>query len=189
MSTLIILTGLRYQNKIFAVFIIAMLVSCSCMAIEISVGKVSLIAHFISYTNILLFVTSVISIKQYFWPGDENRLPFHIFNAIFVVLFYSVSIPFLITERVYYEEYQDITPLGVISKFFFTGNINSIAQLVIIFSLVINVLYIRRYNRDYYEAGIGNKHDHDDEVIQHESAVTDEPNAQSDGADVSKKLS
>jgi hypothetical protein len=175
---------MRYRYKISAMLVIALLVSGSCMALELTVGKVGLIAHFISYTNIVLFITSVVSIKQYFWPGDENRLPFHIFNAVFIVLFYSVSIPFLITEREYYEEYQHFTPLGVIGNFFFTFNINSIAQLVILFSLVINVLYIRRYNRDYYEAGIANPHDHDEDTDQ--DVVTDDQEPIAEGVDVSK---
>jgi hypothetical protein len=111
-------------------------------------------AEIISFLNLALFGTAVISIKQFFWPGDNNTLPFQVFNMVFAILFYSISLPFLITNRMYYEQYEQLVPLSVISKFFLSANISSFGQWVIIASIFINVLYIIKYRRDYFQAGI-----------------------------------
>lgn len=117
-------------------------------------AQIQLRAEIVSFLNLVLFVTALVSVKQYFWPGDNNTMPFHIFNMVFAVLFYAISLPFLITHRNYYEGYGMLTPLSVLGKFFLSINISSFAQWVIIASLVINVLYIKRFRRDYFEAGI-----------------------------------
>lgn len=111
-------------------------------------------AEIISFLNLALFGTAVISIKQFFWPGDNNTLPFQVFNMVFALLFYSISLPFLITNRMYYEQYEQLVPLSVISKFFLSVNISSFGQWVIIASVFVNVLYIIKYRRDYFQAGI-----------------------------------
>lgn len=111
-------------------------------------------ATIFSVCNFLLFCTSVTSIRQFFWPGFENRMPFHIFNIVFAVLFYAAGLPFLISNQQYYIGYEDLTPAGVIGKFFFTLDITSAAQWVIAVALVCNVLYIIRNYRDYFDAGL-----------------------------------
>ncbi|GAA4462295.1 hypothetical protein GCM10023093_08610 [Nemorincola caseinilytica] len=127
---------------------------CAHGAQLILYGQIQLRAGIVSFLNLAVFITAVISIKQYFWPGDNNTLPFHYFNIVFTVLFYAVALPFLITNREYYEEYAQLVPLSVIQKFFVSLTISSIAQWFIIAGLVVNVLYIRRFRRDYYQAGI-----------------------------------
>jgi len=107
-----------------------------------------------SICNFALFITALSSIKQFFWPGYNNRLPFHLFNCIFAILFYCVSLPFLVDNRQYYEGYSALAPLSVVGKFFFSLDISSFAQWVIIASVLINILYITKYRKEYYQAGI-----------------------------------
>lgn len=123
-------------------------------------------AEVISFLNLALFGTAAISIKQFFWPGDNNTLPFQVFNMVFAILFYSISLPFLITNRMYYEQYEQLVPLSVISKFFLSTNISSFGQWVIIASILINVLYIIKYRRDYFQAGIATTKLATQEIIQ-----------------------
>jgi hypothetical protein len=65
-----------------------------------------------------------------------------------------VGLPFLITNRAYYEGYENLSPIDVLGKFFLSINFSSIAQWFIVASVIINILYIIRYRKDYYEAGI-----------------------------------
>lgn len=150
------------KTNLLLLTVLSVLVPGICTALEITASKIQTSAQIISFLNLALFVTALISIKQFFWTSYDNRMPFHIFNIIFVLLFYSIGLPFLISNRGYYEEYQHLTPLGVLSKFFLSINISSFAQWVIVGSFFINLLYIKRYNRDYYQAGIA---DTGDEVV------------------------
>ena len=111
-------------------------------------------ASIFSVVNLILFVTGVVSIRQLFWPGYENRLPFHIFNIVFMVVFYGASLPFLVANREYYVGYEHLSPLGVLGKFFFTPDITSFAQWVIAIAFVCNILYITRNYKDYFQAGL-----------------------------------
>ena len=133
----------------------ATLLPQGCMAIELDSGNIQLYSELFSVLNIGLVVTSIISIKQYFFPGDDNRMPFHVFNLIFGVLFYSISLPYLIVNKQYYEGYQELIPLDIIGKFFFSMTLSSISQWIVLLSFLINTLYIKKYNRDYYESGMG----------------------------------
>lgn len=125
-----------------------------------------------SVINIILFVTSIISIRQLFWPGYDNRLPFHVFNIIFIVLFYGTSLPFLIANREYYVGYEQLTPLEVTGRFFFTLDISSAAQWVIITALVCNIIYIIRNYKDYFQAGLVNSAP-DDYVYQEQTEAVE----------------
>lgn len=145
-----------------------------CFAVDLTTSKIQLSAEIIFAFNLALFVTAVVSIKQYIWHSGENRMPFHVFNIIFTVLFYSISIPFLISNRSYYEEYQNLTPLGVVGKFFFSPGMSSIAQWIIIAAVVFNILYIKRFYRDYYEAGIGEDHYYGEEEEEEEETASEE---------------
>lgn len=94
-------------------------------------------------------------------------MPFHVFNLIFGVLFYCISLPYLIINKQYYEGYQELIPLDIIGKFFFSFTLSAARQWVILLSFFINVLYIRKYNKDYYEAGIGLTEDKEAESKKH----------------------
>ncbi len=140
------------------------------LAMKVSGGKFETTAVIISVLNLALLVTAIISIKQYIWHSGENRMPFHVFNIIFTILFYGISLSFLISNRQYYEEFQHLMPMSVIAKFFFTFNLSSFTQWIIIASLVFNTLYIKRFYRDYYEAGIGVDHEDAEDEIELEEA-------------------
>lgn len=143
----------NFSKALPLVFILGLL-SLSCYALDVTGSKIEFGAELLSFFNIVLFVTSLISIKQFFWPGDEIRLPLHIFNIVFVILFYSIGLPFLITNSQYYEGYAGLTPLSVVGKFFLTIDLSSFAQWLIVASLIINILYIRKYRKSYFESGI-----------------------------------
>ncbi|MBX2904489.1 MAG: hypothetical protein KF744_00535 [Taibaiella sp.] len=107
-----------------------------------------------SVINIILLVTSIVSIRQFFWPGYENRLPFHVFNIVFSILFYCISLAFLIANQHYYVGYEHLPPIGVLAKFFFSADISSISQWVIIIAVVCNIIYVIRNYKDYFQAGL-----------------------------------
>lgn len=117
-------------------------------ATEIASGSIETMAFVISICNLVLLVTALISIKQYFWPGVDSTSVFHTAHIIFVVVFYAVSLPFLITNRQYYVDYADLVPLSILGKFFFSADATSLMQLVIVASLVFNILFIRRSRRE-----------------------------------------
>ncbi len=78
----------------------------------------------ISYFNFLLFFSSIISVSQYFWPGDKDKAGFQMFNMLFAVVFYSVSFTYLISHKDIYEGYTYLSGFG---------------------SFCINILYLVRY--------------------------------------------
>ncbi len=117
-------------------------------AAEIASGSIETIAFIISICNLVLLVTALISIKQYFWPGVDSTSVFHTAHIIFVGVFYAVSLPFLITNRQYYVDYADLVPLSILGKFFLSADATSLMQLVIVASVVFNILYIRRSRRE-----------------------------------------
>ena len=111
-------------------------------------------SELLAFFNTALFICCLFCIKHYFWPGDEIRLPFHIFNLIFIISFYSIAIPFLINNIEYYSMGTQQTPLSILIRFFFGSNIYSIGQWIIMGTSVINILYIRKYKEDYINLGI-----------------------------------
>lgn len=166
-------------SRIFAVLLCLLLLPFYSQGSIMLNAGIQTRAEIMSFLNLALFITSLISIKQFFWPGGNNTLPFQVFNIAFAVLFYAISLPFLIANRQYYEEYQNLIPLEVLSKFFLSINISSFAQWVIIASVVINILYILRYRTDYYQAGIATAKETPQEILQesmeeHEKEIEEE---------------
>ena len=115
-------------------------------------------SELLSYFNFALFVCCLFCIKHYFRPGDNIRLPFHIFNLVFIIIFCSVSIPFLVNNIEYYTGDKTQTPLSILIRFFFGSVVSSVCQCVILSTGVINILYIRRYREDYFNLGIPIQH-------------------------------
>jgi hypothetical protein len=113
----------------------------------------------VSYANLALIISSIASIKQFFWPGESIRLVFHIFNLLFVVLFYSLSLPFLLNHIDYYPDYNGLSTMAVIGKFFFGMGFYSFLQWLVVSGGVINILYIRKYRKDYFNLGMSIDHD------------------------------
>lgn len=149
---------------------IAAVVPLFAFALNTRGNGVQVGAGVFSFLNFVLFITALIAIRQYIWPGYNNRIPFQVFNLIFAILFYGISIPFLIANREYYEGYGNMVPLSIIAKFFLGFNIGALAQWVILASCVFNVLYIRKYWADYFEAGVADDHHHHEEEESHEDA-------------------
>ena len=109
------------------------------------------VAQIIALLNFVLLFTSVMSIKQFFFPGEVNRTVFHIGNIVFMVLFYLISFSFLFSNREYYEGYDKLTNLECMQKVFLSLDLYSAMQWLILVSLVFNILYISRYAKDYYK--------------------------------------
>jgi hypothetical protein len=130
------------SKKILSLLILLILPFC-CFAIDRLRG-VSFFTHLFDYLNFAVIITSLISIKQYFWPGDEDRTIFHVFNIIFVVLFYFASLSFLIGNKEYYDGYQRLNTTGCLKEFFFGMGIDSYQQWIAVVAVVINILYINR---------------------------------------------
>ena len=162
--TLLNMSAVQSQKQKVVYLLAIILLPQSCMAIDLDSGNVQLYAELFSLLNIGLFAMSVICIKQYFFPGDNNRMPFHVFNLIIGLLFYSVSLPYLIVNQQYYEGYQELIPLDIIGKFFFSFTLSTASQWVILLSFIINVLYIKKYYNDYFESGMGLKLDREKET-------------------------
>jgi hypothetical protein len=144
---------MRNAIKNFALAALFLLIPGYCLASAmIEVSNIASSARLSSFCNLALLVTSVISIKQYFWPGAEYKIPFHIFNIAFVILFYIFGLSFLVHHKDYYPGYETLTPAGCIIRFFFSLNLYSFVQWVILFAFVINIIYIIRFREDFYKA-------------------------------------
>lgn len=115
------------------------------------VSEVASGARMSSFFNLVLLGTSAICIKQYFWPGQEYKIPFHIFNILFAIFFYYAGLSFLINHKEYYHGYDKLSSAGCIVKFFFSFNLYSLVQWIILFAVVLNVIYIIKYRKDFYK--------------------------------------
>lgn len=105
----------------------------------------------ITYVNFLVFITSVLSVKQFFWPGEVIRFSFHLFNILFVVVFYAFSFTYLIRHIDYYEGfgYNGLSDIDVIKKFAMSMDAFSIMFWVCCAAVFFNLLYIVRYRGRY----------------------------------------
>lgn len=105
-------------------------------------------AEVLSFFNLLVLVTSIISIRQFLWPGDRNYSPFHLINILLVIVFFSIGLSFLIHNKSEYVGYEHLTSGQCVTKFFFSPDVDSLKQWVIVCGVVVNVLYIVRKRRD-----------------------------------------
>jgi hypothetical protein len=105
----------------------------------------------ITYVNFIVFITSLLSIKQFFWPGEVIRFSYHVFNIIFVVLFYFISFRYLVTHKDYYEGfgYTGLSNAAVIKKFIVRMDVFSVMFWICCVAVVFNILYIIRYRARY----------------------------------------
>ena len=100
--------------------------------------------------NYVLVVVSLISIRQFFWPGEKNRTLFHIFNMIFTIVYYLVSLTFIITHKTYFVDFDGLSDIGCINRFFFDFGVSMVLHIIVMFSFLINILYIIRFGRRFY---------------------------------------
>ena len=100
--------------------------------------------------NYVLLVISLLSIWFFFWPGDENRTLFQLLNMLFTAGFYFVALRFICLHNNYYIGYEGLTPAECIKRFFLSYDFSMAIQWVILFSFLINIIYIVRYAKSYY---------------------------------------
>ena len=106
-------------------------------------------ASLMSLFNLAVFVTAVISYIQFFIPGpiekhssEHNHIPFHIFNFLFVGLFFWISMNFLVANKQFFTGYENLSDADCIKQYYFGAGFSSLILLFIAFSAVINILYI-----------------------------------------------
>jgi len=108
------------------------------------------------FFNALAFIAALISYIQFIFPkqyreGREfNRIPFQIFNILFISLFFIISIAFMISNKQFYSTDHTITNEALIKKYYISNGFTSLIELFIASSLVINVIYILTHLPDYY---------------------------------------
>lgn len=152
----------RRRNIIFALLLQeVLLLPLVVLAADAKGNFIHIGATAFALFNLLLFITSIISLRQLFWPAYRNHLPFQAIHFFLGTLFYAVSLAFLVHYRAYYQGYEHLMPIEVIARFFLHSGIRSIGQWLIVVSLVLNVVYVIRYYRDYFEAGIAAPPPHD----------------------------
>ena len=122
---------------------------------EIGVG---FSAGLISMFNFAAFVTALVCYIQFLFPmhhddgerGEYNRVPFQFFNMIFVVLYFTISINFLIANKTFYPGYEKLANDACVKKYYLSNGINSVIEIFIASSVVVNILYILTHLPDFY---------------------------------------
>ena len=114
-------------------------------------GTIGFTVRVISYINFILLLTSLVCIGQFFWPGETNHTPFHVFNIIFTLVFYLFSLDFLVHHKSYYDGYAQLNDIEVIKRFAFRWDMFSIMFWIIVFTLVINIVYVARNQKSYLQ--------------------------------------
>ena len=121
-----------------------------CFATVVSSPNIEFRVQVLSIFNFALIVVSLVAIKQFFWPREKNRTIFQVFNMIFTIVYYIVSIRFILAHRAYYEGFENLTDWQIIRKSFLDFNKGTVFQLIILFSFIINILYIKRHGKRFY---------------------------------------
>jgi len=154
----------------FLFYVLPIAMICLCSAQAVSSSHVHFRAQVLSICNFALLISCIVCIKQYFKPGDTVRIPFHVVNLICIIIFYSLSIPFLINNIPYYEHSEQLTPASVLGNFFLSTDPGSVMQWLIIATAVINILYIIKYREDFLNADI--PEEHNGQIITIEEGTT-----------------
>jgi len=138
---------MNINNSIKATLLTLAIIFPLFCAAQIEATGLHFKAEVMTILNIILLITSLICIREFFWPGDTDNTPFHVINILMIITFYSVGLYFLISNKQEYVGFERLSPMGCIIKFFFTFDIDSLKQWVLIFGAVINVCYIVRKAR------------------------------------------
>ena len=121
-----------------------------CFGAVIKNPSVTFKCQLLSVLNYVLALVSLISIKFFFWPGENNRMIFQLFNMAFTIVFYWAGLTFIINHTYDFEGFEGLAPAAVIKRFFLNYDFSMVLQGVIVFSLLINILYVFRFGRKYY---------------------------------------
>ena len=135
----------KIEIKSFA-FILLLLLPVTSFAAVLKDGDFHTYAVIISWANVVLYISSAICIKQYFFLGSRNQTNFQIFNLIFGILFYALALAFLVNQRSFYVGFEQLSQGGCIKKFFIGDGIYSWLQWMVLTALLINILYISKYH-------------------------------------------
>lgn len=104
----------------------------------------------IAIVNTILVITSAISIIQLIFKGDHNRTPFQIFNILFAVIFYALSIPFLLHHKDYFIGFENLSDAECLKKYFLDTDLISWIRRIIPVGILCNIIYLIRYASSYY---------------------------------------
>ncbi len=104
----------------------------------------------VSAANTLLVITSVISIIQFITHKHHNRTPFQLFNIVFAVVFYSVSIPFLLHNKEFFTGFENLSDQECLKKYFLDTDLTSWIRRIIPVAVIMNLIYLIRFARTYY---------------------------------------
>lgn len=126
-----------------------------CFAAGEAAKNVHFFAELVAVLNFILLITCLLCLKQFFFPGGVNRTPFQLFNAIFIIFFYFISLYFIINNKDYYQGFEQLSSLGCIKKIFFDREdiMGTLKQWLVVFTFIINLIYIQRNWKDQYYAG------------------------------------
>ncbi len=103
----------------------------------------------IAVSEFILLITSIISIRQYFWKDDTNHTSFQIFNIIFAALFYSISLMFLVHHKGYWDGFENLSDAECIKRVLLSTQPFAIVKKLIWVAVVINIIYIIRWGSEY----------------------------------------
>lgn len=104
----------------------------------------------LSIFNIILFITSLVSIVQFFLRDGHNRTPFQLFNIAFAAAFYFISITFLFNHKEYFDGYENLSDKDAIIKYFMDKDFITWLKLLIPVAVLLNIIYVIRNARSYY---------------------------------------
>ena len=127
-----------------------LLMPLQLLAAQLSLDGLSMVVQVISVLNTVLLFTSVLSIFRFFWPGYQSRFTLHVLNAIFVILFYSLSLTFLVSHKNFFDGYETLSDMDCVKKYFLSADLYSIIKKLIPVAFVLNLIYISRHRRTFY---------------------------------------
>ncbi len=139
------------KNSLRLIFLCAGLLLLPWAA-QATPGKVNIDVEtqIIAFFELVLFVTSLISIKQFFLPGLHNRTPFQIFNILFVIVFYVAALRFMVNHKGYYEGFGTLSDKDVIRKYFLSTEPLVLVKRLILVAFLLNIIYVIRHGRGYF---------------------------------------
>lgn len=117
---------------------------------DITPGALGTQIWVVSAANTLLVITSIISIIQFVAHKDHNRTPFQLFNILFAIVFYAVSVPFLLHNKEFFTGFENLSDQECLKKYFLDTDLTSWIRRIIPVAVVFNIIYLFRFARTYY---------------------------------------
>lgn len=111
---------------------------------------VTMKCQILAVLNWTLAIVSLLSIKQFIWPGEHNRTKFQVFNMIFTIVFYWAGLTFIINHTEYFNGYEGLQPAAVIKRFFWNYDLSMVLQGIIVVAFLFNIMYVLRFGKKSY---------------------------------------